>query len=111
MADLLFFISNQWQLNNMRSPKRALFENDDVLEFQPTSTTAVKLVVRENGNGDHVLASYIPLKWENGVLVGEAYGRKMTFRQFGSEKSIVYEANYLILTGDQPDEGGDGDPK
>lgn len=113
MATMNFFTTGHWQITNSQSSRRKLFENDDRLKFTAIDATHARLAVYDAGDlANEVLPSYIDLELVSGDLVGTGYGR-MTIR-FKEHPAIdgrlQYEGDF-INPQQQPDEGGDGDPR
>lgn len=111
MATMDFFTNRIWRMRTVNSSKRQIIATCDLLEFVPLSRTRAELIVLDATTETPALPSRIPLRLIYGDLIGEDYGREITFRQKGSDLVIEYAANFLVGSGDQPDEGGDGDPK
>jgi hypothetical protein len=111
MASMDFFTDRIWRMRAINSSKRRIIDSRDLLEFIPLPRNRAKLIVRDANTEQPTLPSEIKLRLVRGELIGEDYGRELTFRQKGAGLVIEYAADFLLGTGQQPDEGGDGDPK
>lgn len=111
MADLEFFLDSEWEMGSVPTSRRPIIEEEDILEFKKTGSNHADLYVYEGGTGRLILPGAIRFTLKDGYLSAEDYGRKITIRQKGAAKRIEYEAFFLSGSGNQPDEGGDGDPK
>lgn len=113
MATMNFFTTGHWMVYGAWGSRRRVFQDDDRLKFTAIDATHARLAVYDADDlVNEVLPSYLDFELVNGELVGAGYGRSlMKFKEHPSiEGRLQYEGDF-INPQQQPDEGGDGDPR
>lgn len=95
--------------------RRPIFVNGDNFQFSGAGDNLALRVIEAGGR--HVLGKDLLLGWDvaTGAFTVTAYGRHMEIRATPSDTelgwSLRYQAEYEAGPHQNPDEGGDGDPK
>jgi hypothetical protein len=118
--DIKDFLLADWSLSKSTSTRRKLFEKHDILTFEAKDATHAKLSAVMKDGHTLVLPHPLDLVFDptTGFLTVTDLGRILEFSVVAKsqprskpQKGLVYKGTFVDGTVEQPDEGGDGDPK